>query len=378
MNKQVYNACQEDCQMKRRDFIASIGGAAAFAATMRPAEAAAKVPEFAKGAVELGPIIKSAAIESNPAIKGKNAALFIDDAIWFLRDLTRQRPKSLFDSPFLKPIKEAHDKYGLKLQINLFYRTDFYYGMDEFTLAEVTDAYKAEWQANKDWLKLGFHSLQEFPDYPWVNINYDDVKKLFLMTKREIDRFAGEGVFTTALVPHWCPMSKDGCRALKDLGVKIMECSVGPRYRYDGDRRRLPYGHAMRIENNRKPETAFFWRDSRDTSILSSVCSYNHITAKQESDTKNSNRYVRDLDTGMAFKHLFNDAPVLNLVDVPTLKADISKLLGKELLVFSNHEQYFFKEYFAYQSDYAEKILVMSEMMSKNGYGFIFIEDLVA
>ena len=46
--------------------------------------------------------------------------------------------------------------------------------------------------------------------------------------------------------------------------------------------------------------------------------------------------------------------------------------------MFSNHEQYFFKEYFAYQSDYAEKILVMSEMMSKNGYGFIFIEDLVA
>ncbi|MBQ9740801.1 MAG: hypothetical protein IJV91_07670, partial [Kiritimatiellae bacterium] len=217
--------------MKRRDFIASMGGAAVVAAAMRPAEAAAKVPEFAKGAVELGPIIKSASIESNPAIKGKNAALFIDDAIWFLRDLARQRPKSLFDSPFLKPIREAHDRYGLKLQINLFYRTDFYYGMDEFTLAEVPDAYKAEWQANKDWIKLGFHSLQEFPDYPWVNIDYDDVKKLFLMTKREIDRFAGEGVFTTALVPHWCPMSKDGCRALKDLGVKIMECSVGPRYR---------------------------------------------------------------------------------------------------------------------------------------------------
>ena len=364
--------------MKRRDFIASMGGAAVVAAAMRPETAAAKVPEFAKGAVELGPIVKSASIESNPAIKGKNAALFIDDAIWFLRDLARQRPKSLFDSPFLKPIKEAHDKYGLKLQINLFYRTDFYYGMDEFTLAEVPDAYKAEWQANKDWLKLGFHSLQEFPDYPWVNIDYADVKKLFLMTKGEIDRFAGEGVFTTALVPHWCPMSKEGCMALKDLGIKIMECSVGPRYRYDGDRSRLPYGHAMRIENNRKPETAFFWRDSRDTSILSSVCSYNHITAKQESDTKNSNRYVRDLDTGMAFKHLFNDAPVLNLVDVPTLKADIEKLLGKELLVFSNHEQYFFKEYFAYQSDYAEKILVMSEMMAKNGYGFIFIEDLVA
>ena len=48
---------------------------------------------------------------------------------------------------------------------------------------------------------LGFHSLQEFPDYPWVNIDYADVKKLFGMIKGEIDRFVGEGVFTTALVP---------------------------------------------------------------------------------------------------------------------------------------------------------------------------------
>ena len=365
--------------MNRRDFITSMGGAVAFAAASGASDAKAdNIPSFAKGAEKLGPIITSSSIESNPALKGKGAALFIDDAIWFLRDLARQKPKSLFDNAFLKPLKEAHDRYGLKLQINLFYRTDFYYGMDEFTLAEVPDSYKAEWQANKDWLRLGFHSLQEFPDYPWVNIDYDDVKKLFLMTKGEIDRFAGEGVFTMALVPHWCPMSKDGCRALKDLGVKLMECSVGPRYRYDGDRSRLPYGHAMRIENNRKPETAFFWRDSRDKSILSSVCSYNHISAKEEAATKNSYRFVKDLDTGMVFKHLFNDAPVLNLVDVPTLKADITKLLGKEMLVFSNHEQYFFKEYFAYQSDYMEKVMVMSEMMAKNGYRFIFIEDLVA
>ena len=363
--------------MNRRDFIACMGSAAAIAAVPRSSKAAG-VPEFAKGAVELEPILKSATITSNPALKGKNASFFIDDAIWFLRDITRKRPRRLFDSDFLKPLKEAHDRFGLKLQINLFYRTDFFYGMDEFTLADVTDAYKSEWQDNRDWLKLGFHSLQEFPDYPWVNIDYADVKKLFGMIKDNIDRFAGEGVFTTALVPHWCPMSKDGCRALKDCGIKLMECSVGPRYRYDGKRERLPYGHAMRLENNRKPETAFFWRDSRDAAIMSSICSYNHISSEQSAKTENSYRYVVDGDTGMAFKHLFNDAPVLNLVDVPTLRADTAKLLGREYLVFSDHEQYFFKDYLAYQPDYMEKVLEMSKMMSENGYGFIFIEDLVA
>ena len=367
--------------MNRREFIASVGGAAAFATAPCTATddcKAGEVPEFAKGAKELGPILKSATVESNPLLSGRCASFFIDDAIWFLRDLARKRPKSLFDNDFLKPLKQAHDRYGLKLQINLFYRTDFFYGMDEFTLAEVPADYMAEWQANKDWLRLGFHSLQEFPDYPWVNIDYADVKKLFGMIKGEIDRFAGEGMFTTALVPHWCPMSREGCVALKESGIKLMECSVGSRYRYDGDRNRLPYGHGMRLENNRKPEAAFFWRDSRDASITASVCSYNHISSRQLAETANSFRYLRDPVTGMAFKHLFNDAPVLNLVDVPTLRADITKMLCKEHLVFSDHEQYFFKDYFAYQSDYMEKVMVMSEMMAANGYRFIFIEDLVA
>lgn len=364
--------------MTRRDFIASVGGAVALAAAARPSQASAASPASAKGSVKIGPTMPDAVVTGNPAVKGKNAAFFIDDVIWFLRDLARQRPKSLFDNAFLKPLKEAHDRYGLKLQLNLFYRTDFYYGMDEFTLPEVPDSYKAEWQANKDWLKLGFHSLQEFPDYPWINMGYADVRKFFDMTKREIDRFAGEGVFAKALVPHWCSMSKDGCRALKDCGIRLMESTVGTRYRYDGDRSCLPYGHAARIESNRKPETSLYRRDSRDSAIMSSVCSYNHMSPEQGKATKNTRKYVVDPDTGMAFKQLFNDAPVLNLVDVPTLKADTAKLLGREMLVFSDHEQYFFKEYFAYQSDYMEKVMVMSQMMAENGYRFIFAEDLVA
>ncbi len=68
---------------------------------------------------------------------------------------------------------------------------------------------------------------------------------------------------------------------------------------------------------------------------------------------------------------------MLNLVDVPTLKSDITALLGREHLVFSDHEQYFFKDYFAYQPDYMEKIHVMSRMMYENGYRFMLIEDLV-
>ena len=362
--------------MNRRQFIASAGGTAALAA-LPLTGAGSGVPEFARGAEKLPPLLADGKIASSPGLAGRSASFFIDDVIWFLRDLSRERPKSLFDNSFLKPLKEAHDRYGLKLQLNLFYRTDFYYGMDEFTLAEVPDRYREQWQSAKDWLKLGFHSMQEFPDYPWINADYADVKKLYGMIRGEVERFAGPGVFADAVVPHWCSMSKEGCRALADCGVKVMECTVGSRYRYDGRRERLPYGHAMRIENGRKGETAFFWRDSRNAAILSSVCSYNHISEAQHACTARTFNTVRDPATGMAFKNLFGDAPVLNLVDVPTLKSDTAKLVGSDYLVFSDHEQYFFKEYFAYQSDYMEKIMVMSEMMASNGYKFIFIEDIM-
>ncbi|MBE6912433.1 MAG: hypothetical protein E7473_07900 [Ruminococcaceae bacterium] len=54
----------------------------------------------------------------------KKAYFYIDDTIWVLRDLTRTKPESLFDAPLFKVLKKAHDEYGLKTQLNLFYRTD--------------------------------------------------------------------------------------------------------------------------------------------------------------------------------------------------------------------------------------------------------------
>ena len=293
----------------------------------RPAECpssvrhgASEVPAFAQGAEEMGPILVHPEIRRNPKLKGH---------------------------------------------------------LDEFTLKDVTDAYKAEFEANADWLKLGFHSLQEFPDYPWINATYGDVKKLFDMIHGEIVRFAGERSFARACVPHWCPMSREGVRALKDCGIRVMECSVGPRYRYDDKPERLPYGHAFRLLQNRQPETGFYWRESRNTAISASICSYNHIPEEQSAQTALSFGYIYDRDTGMNFKHMFCDAPCLNLCTLETLKADIARVLGKEYLIFSNHEQYFFKGYLAYQPEYADKIRLMCKTMHENGYQFILMEELV-
>ncbi len=351
-------------------------GAGAFAASALPmgARAAAKSSCVPDGAVSLGPVLKNVEVMSNPALKGRTASFFIDDVIWVLRDLTKQRPKSLFDNPFMKPLKECHDRYGLKLQLNLFYRSDFYYDMDDFTLADMTDAYRAEWQSAKDWLKLGFHSMQEFPEFPWINMDYAGVRKMFGMIHRNIERFAGEGVFTTALVPHWCLMSREGCRALVDCGIKLMECTAGDRYGYDVSWKNfVSKGFVGRLMHNRRPEAAVMWRDGRSAPFL---CSYNHMSMEQFAATVNTRRYILDRDTGMRFKNLFGDAPILNHKPVPELEKATAPLLGREHLVFSDHEQYFYSDYSGYQPDYADRIRKMSEMMHGNGYSFLLNEEL--
>ena len=57
----------------------------------------------------------------------KKTLFFIDDVIWVFRDLTRQRPASLFDNPFMRLLLELHTLYGVKTQLNVFYQTDTFY-----------------------------------------------------------------------------------------------------------------------------------------------------------------------------------------------------------------------------------------------------------
>ena len=159
----------------------------------------------------------------------KKTFFFIDDVIWTLRDLTEKRPKSIYDHPFIAMLYDAHKKYGLKVQLNLFNRTDFFYLGKEFTLADMTDAYKSEFEDASDWLRLAFHAKQEFPGYPYANADYSDVYDDCSWARNEIKRFAGEKSLANATIIHWLPMSKEGCLALRDCGIKIIDASIGEK-----------------------------------------------------------------------------------------------------------------------------------------------------
>ncbi len=305
----------------------------------------------------------------------KKTFFFIDDVIWVFRDLTRQRPASLFDNPFMKCLKDAHDRYGMKVQLHVFYRTDFFYGDDEFTLADMTDAYKAEWKAASDWLKLGFHAKQEFPDYPYINASYEDAKNGLDAVKREIIRFAGPDSFAASATLHWGAMSKEGCIALREGGIKLLSVSVGEKRPYNEDPDSLPYGHAARLLQNRKPESSVFIRDSKNTAVTFSLCGYNYLTAEKNDPIYFKRQTYFDKETGLHFKKLYNSV-VLNLSTLEEVPQELSAFLDKEYVGYATHEQYFYPEYYAYQPDYAEKIDTAAKLLTENGFVFFFAEEM--
>lgn len=106
----------------------------------------------------------------------KISCFYIDDVIWCLRDVAHERPASIFDNEFFGMLKCAHDDTGMTVQLNLFYRTDFFYGSDEFTFSNMLNCYKSEFEKSSDWLKFAFHAKQEFPDYPYINAKYNALR----------------------------------------------------------------------------------------------------------------------------------------------------------------------------------------------------------
>ncbi len=379
--------------MNRRDFLKTgVGALAAAGAVGARAEAdgpqnmrtASKAVQDVKRAKlaqlkELGPTITDFEVRRKKDIPGKRAAFYIDDAMFTFRDLAAQRPKSCWDHRFLGHLKEAWERYGQRIQLNLFYRNDFFYGVREglFSLKDMPDTWRDEFQAAKEWFRFGFHSLQEYPDYPWISASYDDVKLTWDLITSEVERFAGPGMFAKAVVPHWGPMSREGCIALKDCGAKVVWVSRGKRWEYTGDRSILPYGHAYRIENHRKPESAIYWRAGGGDDISVSASGYNHLETEFVEKTRGTYNWIHDNATGVNFKAFTSGGPCLNLFRLQDITAAIERIGEPEFYCYGTHEQYFFKDYFMYQPDYCEKTLLTAKWMHDHGYQYIFIEDTV-
>lgn len=305
----------------------------------------------------------------------KQAYFFIDDFIWTLRDIARQKPASLFDNVYFKMLKEKHDKYGMTVQLNLFYRTDFFYDEDEFTLSEFPDCYKSEFEENSHWLKLAFHATQEFPNYPYINADYETVKIGYERVIREIKRFAGEKSISDAVIMHWLPISRDGVHALVDCGVKFLSYSSGDdvrEYTKEDDKTYVQDG--LRVRHNRKPETRVYTKTIAFGRKLDSLCAYNHLTEAQNDLLKGKNISIKDEKTGIRYRS-YSNAPTLNLHTPEQIKLGLEQAADCEFIGIATHEQYYYPEYFNYQPDTEEKFEVMAKTIHDLGFTFITCED---
>ena len=248
---------------------------------------------------------------------------FIEDNIWFLRDLNRDRPASVFEHPYLAMLKNLHEKYGTKVQLDLFYSTD------DFNLSEMTDAYKNEFIANSDWLCFGFHSRSEWPAEIYKDATYDEVYEDCTAIHREIKRFAGEESLSLYTSVHFASISEEGKRALRDCGIKGMI----DLFAFGGPDE-LAYG--VRFDAEKEP-------------------------------------YTYDEKTG--FYYYYNDM-IINLYKLDEIEDYVAKIPLKPLTLVMIHEQYFFPFYKAYQPDYADKLDLVMKLLAERGAESVLLADI--
>ena len=148
--------------------------------------------------------------------------LSLDDNIRFLEDIAKNahRYGSIFENPYLSFLREVHERYGTKVHANLFYEAG---GTDGFTLSQMPDTFRHEFEANSDWLRFSFHAKAEFPDRPYLHTDYQHLFDDLHAVKEQILRFASERAYAASSTTlHWGETSEAGIQALHDAGVRTL------------------------------------------------------------------------------------------------------------------------------------------------------------
>ena len=261
----------------------------------------------------------------------------VDDLIIALQDLTvnKDKYKSIFENPFLKIFKEAHDKYGSLVHINVFYENPD----GSFNLSMVTDKFRKEFIANSDWMTFTFHAQREFPDAPYRNAPYQQMIEDCRRVTREIKRFAGKEVLRDTTTLHFATANLYGTRALRTFGFKAL--------------------------------CGYFCRDDKGNPIIS------YYLDKDQQDRRD---FWVDTAEGIIF---VKEGIVLNAPEwtadkvAPFLDEIGARKQGKGFIQMVIHEQYFYPDYVNYEPDYAERILKMAEWMKKHGYESASLSEII-
>lgn len=266
----------------------------------------------------------------------------IDDNIYTFNELAKTQPKSLFDHFYLKKLKELHDRWDLRLTLNLFMK-DL---RDGFTLKDFPASYKEEFKDNSDWLKLAFHAYAEFPDRIYQNADAEVLLHDYESVNHEICRFAGEESLITPSNIHWCMVKTSALPELRKRGVHFLGGLFA-----EGQTR---IGEAK--SRGITCDAGYF--ESEETSLFI-----------QQKKLWHDFRY--GITMGL-------ENAILNLEELPELEQKFTFLFGEsggEVLHMLTHEQYCFPFYTEYLPDHFERMELMARMAKEAGYRFVFFNE---
>ncbi len=261
---------------------------------------------------------------------------FVDDCSFFMRDIYQKGYKSLFDCFFLRYMKQLHDKYDVKTTLHLFYSTP----ENDFNLSMFSDRYRSEWEENADWLRLGFHAHNEFPNHTYLVRTREQLIADFDQIRGEIERFAGKRSYTAVVALHWGSIRKESIKVLADKGVRVLGNGAwqlkSPEYI---DRYQAPREASLYLKDNDA------WYDFTNGMLFSS----GELCCNQPNNTPE--RCVALLDE--AYKK-----PNVN-----------------EYISIMTHEQYFWPYYQNYRPDHWQRLDASFRWAKEHGYRCEFPDE---
>jgi hypothetical protein len=255
----------------------------------------------------------------------KKFCFTVDDNIRFLKEITAAQPESIFEHPYLALYRRLHERYGLCVQLNLFYECE------GFDLALMTERYRQEWRENADWLKLSFHSRVENVK-PYENSGYDEVFADCDAVHREILRFAGEDSLASTTTIHYCLATHEGLKALRDCGVRGLLGLYG---------------------SNSSPRTSY-----QTSTLCAGLLRRGDI--------------LHDGDIAYAGIDV-----ILNLFSKEKILSELVSLKDRAEIKVMIHEQYFYPDYPAYQPDFEDKLDATFAYLCENGFESSFFENII-
>ena len=255
----------------------------------------------------------------------KKYTFTVDDNIRVFCEITERGYASIFDHPYLGMYKRLHDRFGVSVQLNLFYE------MDGFDLSEMTDRYRDEWASVSNWLRMSFHSRLENVK-PYEHSDYAEVRGDAEAVHREILRFAGEASLAKTTTIHYCRTTPDGVRAMLDVGA------VGLLGLYGTEK---------------SPRTSY------------------SLSEELAAEARRG-RVVRC--DGMA--HASIDL-ILNNVELDNIEDQLADISDRQRVSLMIHEQYFYPDYERYQPDFEHKLALAFSYMRDHGYESEFFENII-